>query len=120
MTNDEVFAAIQQQNEVIISLLARMVWTPERITEVVTRNKRDPGAYVAAYNALDGSKTGTQVAALAKVTQQTMSATLQSWFDEGIILSVGADGQSKYKRLMRIADVQKKGRRNADDTDAKR
>jgi hypothetical protein len=109
MTNDEVFTTILQQNEVIISLLARLVWTPERITEIVTRNKRDPGAYVIAYNALDGSKTGTQVAALAKVTQPTMSVTLQSWFDDGIILNVGADSQPKYKRLMRIADVQKKG-----------
>ena len=108
MTDDEVFTAIQQQNEVIISLLSRLVWTPERITEIVTRNKRDPRAYVIAYNALDGCKTGTQVSALAKVTQQTMSATLQSWFDEGITLNVGADGQPRYKRLMRIADVQKK------------
>jgi hypothetical protein len=75
---------------------------------------------MTAYNALDGSKTGTQVAALAKVTQSTMSVTLQSWFDEGIILNIGTGSQPKYKRLMRIAAVQKKGRRNADDSDPQR
>jgi hypothetical protein len=119
MTNDEVFTRIQQQNEVIISLLARLAWTPEKITEIVIRNKRDPGAYVVAYNALDGFKSGTQIAGLAKVTQQTVSAVLQSWFDEGIILNVGIDSQPKYRRLMRIADVQKK-RRNAHSTDPRR
>lgn len=120
MTTDEVFGTIRRQNEIIVSLLARLVWPPEKITEIITRNKRDPRAYVIAYNALDGSKTGTQVAAIAKVTQSTMSVTLQSWFDEGIILNVGTDNQPKYKRLMRISDVQKKGRRNADGSDAQR
>jgi hypothetical protein len=120
MTTDEVFGAIQRQNEIIVSLLARLVWAPEKLMEIVTRNKRDPRAYVSAYNSLDGAKTGTQVATLAKVTRQTMSATLQSWFDEGIVLNVGTDSQPKYKRLMRIADVQKKGRRNADGSDAQR
>ena len=115
MTIDEVFAAIQQQNDIIVSLLARLVWTPEKITEIVTRNKRNPGAYVTVYNALDGSRTGTQLAALARVTQQTMSATLQSWLDEGIILNIGADNHPKYKRLIRIPDIGKKGRRDAND-----
>lgn len=110
MTTEEVFRTIQQQNEIIISLLARLVWPPEKITEIITRNKRDPGAYLTAYNALDGSKTGTQVAGVAKVAQQTMSATLQSWLDEGIILNVGTDSQPKYKRLMRATNAPKKGK----------
>jgi hypothetical protein len=112
MTSDELFAAVQHQNEIIISLLARLVWTPEKITETLIRGKRNPGAYVTAYNALDGSKTVTQVAALATVTQPTMSVTLQSWLDEGIILNVGTDSQPKYKRLMRIPDIRKKGKRD--------
>lgn len=31
MTTDEVFAVIRQQNEIIIALLARLVWTPEKL-----------------------------------------------------------------------------------------
>lgn len=116
MNSDEVFAAIQRQNDIIVSLLARLVWTPEKITEIVTRNKRNPGAYVTTYNALDGSKTGTQLAALARVAQPTMSVTLQSWLDEGIILNTGTDNQPKYKRLMRIPDVHKKGKGDNNET----
>ena len=112
MTNDELFAAVQQQNDVIISLLARLVWTPEKITEIVVRGKRSAEAYVRAHNALDGSKTVTQLASLAEVTQPTMSVTLQSWLDEGIILNIGTDSQPKYKRLMRIPDIRKKGKRD--------
>jgi hypothetical protein len=116
MTTDEVFGVVQQQNEIIISLLARLVWSPEKITEIITGNRRDPKAYLTAYNALDGVKTGTQVATVAKVAQQTMSATLQSWLDEGIILNIGTDSQPRYKRLMRVADTRKKGRQNGNDT----
>jgi hypothetical protein len=113
MTNDEVFTTIQQQNEAIINLLARLAWTPEKIAEIAIRGKRNPEAYIKAYNALDGSKTVTHVATLGGVTQQTMSVMLQSWLDEGIVLNVGTDGQPKYKRLMRIQEIRKKGRRDA-------
>ena len=113
MTNDEVFTTIRQQNEAIINLLARLAWTPEKVAEIATRGKRNPEAYIKAYNALDGSKTVTHVAKLRGVTQQTMSVMLQSWLDEGIVLNVGTDGQPKYKRLMRIPEVRKKGRRDA-------
>ncbi len=119
MTSDEVFAAIQQQNDIIVSLLARLVWTPEKVTEIVTRNKRNPGAYVTVYNALDGSKTGIQLAALAKVAQPTMSVTLQSWLDEGIILNIGTDSLPKYKRLMRIPGIRKKEKRDTNDTNGR-
>lgn len=120
MTTDEVFGTIQQQNEIIIGLLARLVWSPEKITEIITRNKRDPKGYMTAYNALDGSKTGTQIATIAKVAQPTMSETLQSWLDEGIILNVGTDSQPRYKRLMRVADARKKGKQNGNATDRQR
>jgi hypothetical protein len=115
MTTDEIFAAIQQQNEIIIGLLARLVWAPDKITGIVTNNKRNPEAYIRVYNALDGSKTGRQLASLADVAQPTMSVMLQSWLGEGIILNVGTDSQPKYKRLMRIPELQKKGKRDTND-----
>ena len=54
MTTEEVFTNILQQNEVIITLLARLVWTPEKLAAVVMANKTNPDAYVSIYNALDG------------------------------------------------------------------
>ena len=101
MTTDEVFTSIQQQNEIIISLLARLVWTPETITAIVTDGKRNPDAYRTVYNALDGEKTGIQLAA---------------WLEEGIVLNVGTDTVPKYKRLMRIPEARKKGKRDTNGT----
>ena len=64
---DEVFTSIQQQNEIIISLLARLVWTLEKIVAIVAGGKRNPDAYVTVYNNLDGTKTGKELAAMAGV-----------------------------------------------------
>lgn len=104
MTTDEVFAVIRQQNESIIGLLARMAWSPDKIEAVVKSRKRDPEAYVRVYNALDGQRTVTQLADIAKVKQPTMSVVLQGWLDEGIVLNVGSDSQPKYKRLMKLPE----------------
>jgi hypothetical protein len=84
MTTDEVFTSIQHQNEIIIGLLARLVWTPEKITAIVTGGKRNPDAYRSVYNAMDGEKTGIQLAAIAGVTQPAISYTLQSWLEEAL------------------------------------
>jgi hypothetical protein len=110
MTTDEVFAVIRQQNESIIALLARLVWTPDKLAAVVKSRKSDPEAYVRVYNALDGERTVTSVADIAKVKQQTMSVILQGWLDEGIVLNVGSDSRPKYKRLMKLPE-----RRNQKD-----
>lgn len=104
MTTDQVFESILQQNEIIITLLARLVWTPEKLSAVVTSKKKNPDAYVSVYNALDGSKTGKQLGELAGVTQQAISAVLQTWMDEGIVLNVGTDSQPKYRRLMKLPE----------------
>jgi hypothetical protein len=97
MTTDEVFAVIRQQNEAIIALLARLVWTPEKLAAAVKSRKSDPEAYVRAYNAMDGEKTITELGEIAKVKRPTMSAVLQLWLDEGIVLNVGTDGQPKVQ-----------------------
>lgn len=107
MTTDEVFASIVQQNDVIITLLARLVWTPEKLVAAVTERKKNPDAYVSVYNALDGVKTGKQLGEIAGVTQQSISAVLQTWLDEGIVLNVGTENQPKYRRLMRLPEKRK-------------
>ena len=50
MTTEEMFASIVQQNEVIISLLARLAWPPEKIGEIVMFKKKDPEAYVRTHS----------------------------------------------------------------------
>ena len=112
MTNDDILTTLQQQNDVIISLLARLAFGSEQIVEIVTRGKKDPDAYRKAYNSMNGVRTGTEIAKLAGVTQQTMSYILQTWEEEGIAINIGKDSQAKYRRLMSIPNkASKKGKR---------
>ncbi len=108
MTTDEVFSVIRQQNETIIALLARLVWTPEKLVEMVMANKKkDAEAYVSVYNALDGEKTGKQLGEIAGVSQQSISAVLSGWLEDGIVLNVGTDSLPKYRRLMKLPEKRK-------------
>jgi hypothetical protein len=102
MTDNEALAKILRQNEIMIGLLARLVWTPERLAEMVSRGKRNPQAYLKIYNSLDGIATGTQLASRAGVSQPVMAVALKAWQDLGIVLNVGTDSQPRYKRLMSI------------------
>lgn len=102
MTQDEVFANIVETNQIMVSLLARLVWTPEKLVEIVTAKKKNPDAYIQAYNACDGTKNGTQLAAVAGVTQQSMSAALQGWFDDGVVINVGTAKLPLYKKMMTL------------------
>jgi hypothetical protein len=115
VTTDEALITLAQQNktlisqnEMLISLTARLVWTPEKLVEMVTANqKQDPEAYVSVYNALDGEKTGKQLGEIAGVSQQAISKVVQGWLDDGIVLNVGTDSQPKYRRLMRLPEKRK-------------
>jgi hypothetical protein len=103
-----MFTNITQQNGMMITLLARLVWPPEKLVEIVMANKKkNPEAYVTVYNALDGEKTGKQLGEIAGVSQQAISFVLQGWLDDGIILNVGTDKQPKYRRLMRLPEKRK-------------
>jgi hypothetical protein len=115
MTTDEALTAIAQQqkslayqNDMLISLTARLVWPPEKLVEIVMANKKkDPEAYVSVYNALDGATTGKQLAEIAGVSPQAISTVLSGWLEDGIVLNVGTDSAPKYRRLMRLPERRK-------------
>jgi hypothetical protein len=100
--DSEPLTNIQRQNGVIIGLLARLVWTPEKLAEIVTRGKRNPEAYRRVYNALDGVTTGRSLASIAGVTPAAISYVLQAWEEEGIVTNEGTASQPRYKAVMRI------------------
>jgi hypothetical protein len=102
MSEDETLTNIRRQNDVIIGLLARLVWTPEELADIVSRGKRNPQTYRKVYNALDGIVTGKHLASRAKLSQPTMAVALKAWHELGIIVNVGTDSQPRYKRLMSI------------------
>jgi hypothetical protein len=102
MNQEESLEILRRQNDAIIGLLARLVWTPEALAEIVSRGKRNPQAYRMVYNALDGIATGRELASLAKVSQPTMAVILKAWHEQGIIVNAGTESQPRYRRLMSI------------------
>jgi hypothetical protein len=102
MSQEDSLTNIERQNEVIIALLARLVWTPDKLAEIVSRGKRNPSAYRKIYNVLDGNATGKDLASRAGVSQPVMSIALKAWHELGIVTNVGTDSQPRYKKLMLI------------------
>ena len=78
---------LEQQNKIIISLLSRSTIGIENILKIVYSGKRKENRedYVLAYNALDGTKTGTEIPKIVGITQQGMSSALQKWEEEDIV-----------------------------------
>lgn len=94
---DDILA---KQNEILISLLARSAIGIDSIHDTVTKGKKNPDAYIKAYNALTGSVGVTEAAKIARVSKGTMSDTLRSWEEEGILYDVGEPNRPLYKRLL--------------------
>ena len=102
--SDELIQTLARQNDVIISLLARLEGGRVRTREIVTRGKRDQSAYVRLYNALDGTRGVSACAEIAKVTPGTVSPILKAWERQEIIYDIGEKGKPMYRRIVTLAD----------------
>lgn len=91
-----------RQNEVIISLLGRIAFTPEQVREIVTSKKREKQGYINGYNALNGDRSVSEIADIIGVTQGMLSPILSQWEELGIICEVERAGGKFYKRLFPI------------------
>lgn len=105
---------IEEQNKVIISLLARSVIGIQQIEKIVRGGKKkgEPDKFVLAYNALDGTTSGVDLAKIVGISQPGMVSVLQTWENEGIIYKVGKSG--RYAGLLNIP-VKKKTSRSKGD-----
>jgi hypothetical protein len=95
---------LEKQNEVLIALLARSTLGVRYVYETVTKGKRNPNAYIRAYNALRGKIGVTEAAKLAGVSLPTMSEILRSWEAQGIVYDVGESNRPLYKRLLGLPE----------------
>ena len=94
---------IEKQNEVIISLLGRIAFTPEVIRNLVVKNKKtDPEKYIAGYNACNGNRTVNELAEIIGVKHNTLSPILQEWEELGIIYEVEKPKGRFYRKLFPI------------------
>lgn len=96
------FSQIVKQNEIIISLLGRIAFTPETIRDIVRKNKQNPDKYEEGYNACDGKHQITELAKIVGVKQPTLSPILKEWEELGIIYEVDKPKGKFYKKLFPI------------------
>lgn len=115
--SDDTFHRIEKQNEVIISLLGRMAFTPEKIRAIVTRKKKNPEKYIEGYNACDGNHQVTELANIVSVKQPTLTPILQEWKEVGIVFEVEKPNGKFYKKLYPI-DVEKQGSRKSETSES--
>lgn len=96
---------IRRQNEIIISLLGRIVFDEEEVRKIIIKYKREDlkENYIDGYNACDGRTTITDIAEnVVGVSIPTMSKILQDWAEIGIIYEVYIGKRKFYKRLYQI------------------
>lgn len=100
----EELKKIIHQNEIIISLLGRLAFTPEQVREIVTSKKREnlKQGYINGYNALNGKRSVSKIADMIGVAQGTLSPILSQWEELGIIYETERAGGKFYKKLFSI------------------
>lgn len=78
---------LETQNKIIISLLARTALGIKEIERIVRsgKKKENQDNFVLVYNALDGTKSGTELAKIVGITKQGISSVFQTWEEEGIV-----------------------------------
>ena len=91
--------SMQPVFDTILSLLARQVFPPDTLKQIVIRQKRRPNDYIKAYNLCDGEHGVTQIAKEIGVSVGTLSPILADWKELGIVYEISRKGAKFYKRL---------------------
>ncbi|MCJ7632941.1 hypothetical protein MUP77_11190 [Candidatus Bathyarchaeota archaeon] len=100
--SEDIPRRLEKQNEIIISLLGRLAFTPEKIREIVVKKKQNPQGYIDAYNACNGNHNVNELAVVARVDQSTLSPILHEWEELGIIYESEKPKGRFYKKLFPI------------------
>lgn len=100
--SDDTLKKLEKQNEIIISLLGRLAFTPDKIRDIVIKKKQNPERYVNGYNACDGNHNVNELAAIVGVDQSTLSPILREWEELGIIYEADKPKGRFYKKLFPI------------------
>lgn len=99
--NNEVKKLVKQ-NEIIISLLGRLVFKPDDVRKIVATKKQNPQNYINGYNACDGNNSLSDIARVVAVTPGTLSPILAQWEEIGIIYEVEKTRGKFCKKLFPI------------------
>ena len=104
MSENTEFKKLIRQNEVIISLLGRMVFSPDQIRDIVTHGKRknNKDNYVKGYNSCNGNHGVVELSNIIGVAHNTLSPILADWEEIGIIYEIDKPNGKFYKKIMPI------------------
>ncbi len=100
---DEALKRLIVQNDVLISLIGRMIYPEDSMRKLIMKKKRKPEDYVKAYNLCDGEHSLTDIATSIGVAPGTLSPILSYWKSIGILYIVEKNGK-KYKNLYQIKE----------------
>ena len=97
---------IEKQNELIISLLGKLVYKNNELKELVMKGSKKPNEMVSAYNLCDGKTTITEISKKSHVTIAALSFAVDRWEELGIIYKkMGKGNQVWPLRLFKIDEV---------------
>ena len=99
MTSDDT---IVQQNYLIISLLGRIAFPKDSLKSSVQKGSKKPAQIVKAYNLCDGRTSITDIAKAAKLAQASLSAAVDKWESQGIVLKIKIKNEIFPRKLFEI------------------
>jgi len=83
-----------KQNQMIISLLGRLVFTEEKLKKIITKNSKKPKQLIKAYNLCDGTLTIPKISSkIEGVTSRALNDAIIKWEENGIILNIAKKGK---------------------------
>jgi len=101
-TDPENIESMQPMFEIMISLLGKLVYPPEKLRPIIMKWKKKPEDYIRAYNLCDGEHTVKQIAEAINVTGTTLSPILAEWEELAIVYEVTKKGGKFYKKLYKL------------------
>jgi len=100
---------IINKDQIMISLLGRLAYPEDRLKEIITRNKRNPNAYIRGYNSCDGKSNVSEIAKVIGVSQPTITPILKEWKNIGIIFEAESlKGGKTYMKLYPLPNPKEK------------
>jgi DNA-binding MarR family transcriptional regulator len=99
MTDDE---RVIIQNDMMISLLSRIAFPNDTLKKIIQKGSKKPDEILVAYNLCDGKATITEIAKRANIAQQSLSAAIDKWEQEGIIIKRVAGAEVLPKKLYSV------------------
>lgn len=92
-----------KQNRLIISLLGRLVFSEDKLKEIIKKNSKRPEQMIKAYDLCDGKLTTGQIAKkLTGVTPQALNKATSRWEENGIVMNLGDSGKGNEKIPLRL------------------